>query len=120
MSPSGIKTDVLIRRETRYPQLCELSMTYEGYAEEIPVRPPDISRHGMFVNTSRFFPQGAVVKLRFRLSYTGVLVQTRAEVRYCMENIGVGVEFIDLPAEALRAIESEIEAHASPPETTLY
>ena len=118
MSPLSSRTDVIVRREVRHPQLCELSMSYEGYAEEIPVRPPDISRHGMFVNTSKFFPQGAVVKLRFRLAYSGVLVQTRAEVRYCMENVGVGVEFVDLPAEALRAIESEIDAHAGPPENT--
>jgi hypothetical protein len=118
MSLSSSRTDVIVRRDVRYPHLCELSMTYEGYAEDIPVRPPDISRHGMFVNTSKFFPEGAVVKLRFRLSHTQVLVQTRAEVRYCMENVGVGVEFVDLPAEALQAIESEIDAHAAPPEAT--
>ena len=40
------------------------------------------------------YPQGAVLKLRFRLSRTGILIETRCEVRYCLKGVGVGVEFV--------------------------
>jgi len=40
------------------PQLTELSMIYEGATEEVAVRPPDLSPHGMFINTANEFPEG--------------------------------------------------------------
>ena len=96
------------RRDLRLPQLSELSMIYEGFEEDIRVRPPDLSPHGMFINTGKEYPQGAVLKLRFRLSRTGVVIQTRCEVRYCLKGVGVGVEFVAIPPESVRAIEDEI------------
>jgi hypothetical protein len=83
-------------------------MSYEGATEDIAVRPPDLSPHGMFVNTDKDFPYGAVLKLTFRLSSTGISVQARAEVRYCLKGVGVGVEFVDISPDAVRAIEKEI------------
>jgi hypothetical protein len=107
---SGIddKSKNQARRDVRYPQLSELSMIYEGFEEDICVRPPDLSPHGMFINTRTEYPQGAVLKLRFRLSRTGVVIQTRCEVRYCLRGVGVGVEFVDIPVESVQAIEDEI------------
>lgn len=102
------KSNTEIRRDVRSPQLSELSMIYEGFEEDIRVRPPDLSPHGMFINTGTEYPEGAVLKLRFRLSRTGVLIQTRCEVRYCLKGVGVGVEFVALPPESVRAIEREI------------
>jgi hypothetical protein len=102
------KSDTENRRDIRYPQLSELSMIYEGFEEDICVRPPDLSPHGMFINTSNEYPQGAVLKLRFRLLRTGVMIQTRCEVRYCLKGVGVGVEFVAIPPEFVRAIEDEI------------
>jgi hypothetical protein len=96
------------RRDVRYPQVCDLSMIYEGFEEDISVRPPDISPHGMFINTRTEYPQGAVLKLRFRLSRTGIVIETRCEVRYCLRGVGVGVEFVAIPPEAVKAIENEI------------
>lgn len=96
------------RRDVRHPQLSELSMIYEGFEEDICVRPPDISPHGMFINTRTEYPEGAVLKLRFKLSRTGVVIQTRCEVRYCLRGVGVGVEFVAIPTEAVKAIEDEI------------
>ena len=83
-------------------------MIYEGYEEDVCVRPPDISPHGMFINTRMEYPEGAVLKLRFKLSRTGIVIQTRCEVRYCLRGVGVGVEFVAIPPEAVRAIEDEI------------
>jgi hypothetical protein len=102
------KSNTEVRRDVRHPHLSELSMIYEGFKEDICVRPPDLSPHGMFINTGTDYPQGAVLKLRFRLSRSGVLVQTRCEVRYCIRGVGVGVEFIDISPESVRAIEDEI------------
>jgi hypothetical protein len=102
------KSNPEIRRDVRYPQVSEFSMIYEGFEEDISVRPPDLSPHGMFINTRTAYPQGAVLKLRFRLSRTGIAIQTRCEVRYCARGVGVGVEFVDISPEALRAIEEEI------------
>jgi hypothetical protein len=96
------------RREPRIQHLSELRLSYEGEGREIPIRPPDLSPHGMFVNTSTHFPEGAVVNLRFRLTHSKVEVQTRGEVRYCLPGIGIGVEFVGLGTESVRAIEQEL------------
>ncbi len=102
-------------RETeRYPHLRELSLTYEGRSEQIAVRPPDISPRGMFVNTANHFPEGAVLKLRFRLTGTNVEVETRCEVRYCLPGVGIGVEFVGIAPEAVQAIEREIRSVSRP------
>jgi hypothetical protein len=102
------KSNTEIRRDVRSPQLSELSMIYEGFEEDVCVRPPDLSPHGMFINTSTEYPEGAVLKLRFKLSRTGVAIQTRCEVRYCLKGVGVGVEFVGISPEYIRAIEDEI------------
>jgi hypothetical protein len=82
MNETDRKTSVAIRQDVRYPQLRKLSMIYEGATEDVSVRLPDLSPHGMFINTRSDYPEGAVLKLRFRLSRTGVLVQKGCEVRY--------------------------------------
>jgi hypothetical protein len=96
------------RREDRHAQFSELSINYEGAVEDVSVRTPDISPGGMFIHTSREFPEGAVLKLRFRLSRTRHLIEARAEVRYCLRRVGVGVEFVEIGPESVRAIQQEI------------
>ena len=105
------------RLEPRYSAYRDLSVTYEGHSEEIPVRVPDISTQGIFINTSQSFPEGAVLALQFRLTRTDVRVKTRAEVRYCLPGVGVGVEFVGISPEARRAIEEEMEALDGVPRT---
>lgn len=85
----------------------DLSVTYEGYSEDVITRPPDISTRGMFINTNRSLPEGAVLNVRFRLTHSGVEIRSRCEVRYCLAGVGVGVEFIDIEPDAVRAIEDE-------------
>jgi hypothetical protein len=59
--------------------------------DEAVVTPvPDISASGMFINTTRKFPEGAVLNLRFHLEPTGPEVQMRSEVRYCLPGVGLG------------------------------
>ena len=107
-SASPLKSGIPSRLEPRYSAYRELAVTYEGHSEEIPVRVPDISTHGIFINTARCFPEGAVLSIQFRLTRTDVVIKARGEVRYCLAGVGVGVEFIDISPDATRAIEEEM------------
>lgn len=113
---NGQGTDVQVwdtpRTAKRFSSLRDLSVTYEGHSEEVLTRPPDISTKGMFINTNRVFPEGAVLVVEFHLALTGAKVRSRAEVRYCLAGVGVGVEFIGIGREYVRAIEKELEVRA--------
>jgi hypothetical protein len=97
------------RLAPRFSSLRDLSVSYEGFSEAIVTRPPDVSTRGMFINTSRKFPEGAVLNVNFRLALTGVEIHSRCEVRYCLPGVGVGVEFVDISPESVRAIEEEVK-----------
>jgi PilZ domain len=102
------------RVEPRFSNLRDLSVTYEGHSEDIATHLPDLSTRGMFINTNRVFPEGAVLIVKFRLATSGTEIQSRAEVRYCLAGVGVGVEFIGISAEAVRAIAGEVSIADEP------
>ena len=108
-----------VRQYNRYAAYRDLAINYEGYSENIPVRAPDISASGMFINTGRRFPEGAVVKVHFRLTSSSHEVNARAEVRYCLPGVGIGVEFIEISEADRQAILEEIQVEESlaPPES---
>ncbi len=108
MKPGKGRTIDSRRSNLRVHSLRDISVNYEGHSEEIAVRPPDVSSRGMFISTSHRFPEGAVLNLKFRLAITGAEIRTRAEVRYCLVGVGVGVEFVGISAHATRVIEREI------------
>lgn len=90
----------------------DLQVVFDGFAPHIQVRAPDISPQGMFINTPQVFGPGAVLKVRFRLAHSGRLIHTRAEVRYCLPGVGVGVEFVEMHADDRAAIAEETSASA--------
>jgi hypothetical protein len=98
-----------IRVSQRIHSLQGIWLNYEGHSEDIAVRPPDVSPQGMFISTTRKFPEGAVLNLKFRLALTGAEIQTRCEVRYCLPGVGVGVEFVGISPQDVSEIEREIE-----------
>jgi hypothetical protein len=98
-----------LRNGPRLPHLRELSLVYEGRNEVLYLHPPDISTQGMFINTPARYPEGTVLKLRFRLTRSGVEIFARGEVRYCLPSVGIGVQFLELPPKSARAIEKEIQ-----------
>ena len=102
------------RGAARFSSLRDLCVTYEGHSENVLTRSPDLSTRGMFINTNRTFPEGAILNVRFRLVHSGVEIRTRAEVRYCLAGVGVGVEFVEISPEAARAIEEERERAVAP------
>lgn len=107
---STAKVDRVVRptrQYKRYPHLRELSIAYEGSSENIAIRPPDVSVQGMFINTSRRFPEGAILTVRFTLARSNRQIQARSEVRYCLPGVGIGVEFLDISPEDQAAIEAE-------------
>jgi hypothetical protein len=117
MTPRTKKSKVLAkwsaaRAAERYSSLRDLSVTYEGHSDTVATRLPDISSRGMFINTARHFPEGAVLNVRFRLARTGVEIQSRCEVRYCLDGVGVGVEFVNISPKAALAIEEELHPAA--------
>jgi hypothetical protein len=104
------KTKSMTDREyERYSYLRDLAIRYEGQTEKITVRAPDISPHGMFVNTCQHFPEGAILQISFLLPQTGTRVKSRCEVRYALPGVGVGVEFMDISPADQRAIRNEIK-----------
>lgn len=118
MSSNGHNRDARqAPRNPRVNSLREITVSYEGRDERIVVKPPNLSTGGMFINTTRSFPEGAVLNLHFGLLLTGAEVETRCEVRYCRPGVGIGVQFIGLSAEAENLIEREIaryERHTGP------
>ena len=98
------------RDTPHYQPLCDLSVIYEGYGRKAPVHTLDLSASGMFIKTPQYLPEGAVLKLHFRLANSGFEVDARAEVRHCIGGVGVGVEFVEISPEAKRAIESRLYA----------
>lgn len=100
------------RASQRVYSLRKITVSYEGQDENIIIKPPNVSTRGMFVNTSRTFPEGAVLNVCFELALSNAEIKTRCEVRYCQPGIGVGVEFIGLSADARELIEREIELNS--------
>jgi hypothetical protein len=97
------------RDKSRFRGYKDLSIVFEGSSQEIPVRVPDISTRGMFINTAKFFPEGTILKVRFKLVKSDFEISARSEVRYCLKGVGIGVEFLDISEEAMDAIEQELK-----------
>lgn len=102
------------RDRDRFTTLKDLYLVYEGHSRELAIRAPDLSPRGMFINTLDSFPEGAVLKVRFRLARSNHRVKTRCEVRYCLPGVGVGVEFIDIAPDDQKAIREELRAFTKP------
>jgi len=95
------------RKWPRFSNLKDLSLSYEGRSEIFSIRPPDISPTGMFINTAADFPEGAILKVSFRLAKSNHPIDVRCEVRYCLSGVGVGVEFVGMSPIDQQAIAKE-------------
>jgi len=102
------------RAGCRFSAYADLRVCYEGYSEEMDIRQPDVSTSGMFVCTARHFPEGSILKVRFRLARTGCPVEARAEVRYCLPGVGIGLEFIEISEANRQAILENFALETAP------
>lgn len=50
---ADMKAQVWVRQHERHVLYRDPAIVYEGYSEEIPLRVPDLSTYGMFINTPR-------------------------------------------------------------------
>jgi len=103
-------TEILVeQRQAPRVLYRDLKIVYDGMANVVDKRSPDLSTSGMFINTPHPYPTGAQIRLRFDLLRTGINVEAMGNVRYCLLGIGVGVQFVNLPEYARAAIEKELE-----------
>ena len=95
------------RRTRRINYICEIMC--EGYnIGRVETRINDISVSGLFIDSLSHMPVGSEVKMRFTLS--GTLIDVVGEVRYCMPQVGMGVQFLNLRPEHREVIERLVES----------
>jgi hypothetical protein len=83
------------RRSARRSYVCDAHL--EGIdMGRVPCRLTDIGVGGVFVETHTVLPVGARTRIRFHLGSREVA--TEAEVRYTSPGVGMGLQFIGLPA----------------------
>jgi uncharacterized protein DUF4388/PilZ domain-containing protein len=99
------------RASKRINYICEVECKGEG-VNRLSTRINDLSTTGAFIDSMTSFAIGATLNLRFRVK--DFLIETTAEVRYAMPQIGMGVRFIDLKPEHLAVLESLIEGKPMP------
>lgn len=94
------------RNSRRITFFCEAQL--EGIdVSHAHVRLADLSTEGAFVDARSVLPPGAATNLRFTL--LGQDVTARAEVRYSMPGMGMGLRFVDLSAETRDLIARFVE-----------
>jgi c-di-GMP-binding flagellar brake protein YcgR len=74
----------------------------------------DASLGGMFIETHNPLPVGSQVSLRFHLNDGGPIVVTAAEVKYSVQELGMGVEFVELSPTDRKRIAAHIASAAKP------
>src|SRR5215510_7989653 len=95
------------RREAkRISYLCEVECEGDGIARTA-TRINDISMTGAFIDSMAAYSPGTRITLRFRVK--DIPIETTAEVRYSIPQMGMGVRFLDLKPLHLAALESLIE-----------
>jgi len=95
------------RREAkRISYLCEVECEGAGM-NRLATRINDLSMTGAFIDSLTCYPAGTSLRLRFHIK--DQLIETTAEVRYSMPNMGMGVQFLALRPDQLAALESLIE-----------
>ncbi len=94
------------RSAKRISHICEVECEGDGISR-LSTRINDISLTGAFIDSMTCYAPGTRVRLRFKIK--GVMIETDAEVRYSMPQIGMGVHFLWLKADQQAALESLIE-----------
>jgi c-di-GMP-binding flagellar brake protein YcgR len=95
------------RREAkRISHICEVECEASGL-HPVTTRLNDLSLTGAFIDSMNCFSPGTILKLQFRVR--NILIETSAEVRYSLQQVGMGVRFLELKPDQVAALESLIE-----------
>ena len=105
------KQIVIMKREDkraskRISYVCEVECEGAGLSR-LATRINDLSITGAFIDSLTCYAPGTNLKLRFHIK--DFLIETTAEVRYTMPQMGMGVRFLTLSPDHVAAIESLIE-----------
>lgn len=91
------------RRPPRLPFAAQLRATELNSGSEIWGETTNLSKGGCYVRTSQTFPQGAL--LLIEIKNHGVRFGTDARVAYAFANEGMGLSFLNVPANQLPILE---------------
>lgn len=90
-------------RPPRLPFAAELRATEWDSGSEVWGETTNLSKGGCFVRTGRSFPQGTL--LLIEIKNHGVHFVTDARVAYALECEGMGLTFLNIPANQLPVLE---------------
>jgi hypothetical protein len=93
------------RDAKRVGYICEVEC--EGDGVRLASRINDLSTTGAFIDSMTTYAPGTILKLRFRIKE--IPVEAECEVRYGMQQMGMGVRFINLKPEYVAVIEHLID-----------
>src|ERR687884_1992117 len=95
------------RREAkRISYICEVECEGAGISR-LATRITDLSTTGAFIDSMVNYAPGTQLTLKFRVK--DVIVETQCEVRYSLKPMGMGVRFVNMPAEAQAMLEHLID-----------
>jgi hypothetical protein len=91
------------RREAkRISYICEVVCDGAGL-NRFATRINNLSTAGAFIDSLTAASPGSRLKLKFRINH--LTIETEAEVRYSMPQVGMGVRFVNLREDHLRALQ---------------
>ena len=93
------------RDAKRIGYICEVEC--EGDGVRLASRINDLSATGAFIDSMTSYAPGTILRLKFRIK--GIPIEADCEVRYGMQQMGMGVRFLNLKPEYLAVIEHLID-----------
>jgi len=93
------------RTDPRYDRQISVEMTCDG--DDHIVRTNNLSLGGMYVDSRRSLPVGAVVQLRFHVSTQPEAIEVSGDVRWVVpgnDGVGMGIRFQGLRARDVWAL----------------
>lgn len=95
------------RREAkRISYICEVECQGAGISR-LATRITDLSTTGAFIDSMTTYAPGTPLTLKFRIK--DIIIETHCEVRYSLRQMGMGVRFVNMPAESLAMLEHLID-----------
>jgi hypothetical protein len=91
-------------RPVRFPFAAELRATELNSGREVWGETTNLSKGGCYVRTSQSFPQGTLLSVEIKKN--GVRFVTDARVAYTLEHEGMGLSFLNIPANQLPTLDA--------------
>ena len=98
------------RRAPRYPLILTAVVTEAQSGAKLDARTSDVSRTGCYIDTLNPTPAGTAIILR--LTQGEESFETRAKVVYESPGLGMGVAFVDMPADQRALLDKWLAAVA--------